>query len=127
MTARSSVKTFLRTVIAVAAIGGVAAGMVMGANQTVKALSVGDLSAGEIAYLALAGASFLLLVTGLVMGRGMPALLWAVALAAFGAALSGLVHDFEGRTADVVLWLSGFAFGGALGILLARRIGRQPT
>jgi alpha/beta superfamily hydrolase len=120
MTSRSSMKTFLRTVVAVAALGGIAVGLVLATNQSMNALRTGEISASDIAYLTLAGFSFLVLVAVVLLGRRVPVLLLALGFAALGAALSGLIHDFTGRTAEFVLWLSAFSFGGAVGVVLAR-------
>jgi hypothetical protein len=122
MAMTGSAKTFLRTVLVVGGAAGAVAGFAMAANQRIESWLVGNLAASEIVYLALAGVSFLVLVAGLLMGRRMPLLLMVLGLAAFGAALSGLMHDFTGRAADLVLWLCGFFFGGAAGLMLARWI-----
>lgn len=117
-------KVFLRSVLVVGGAAGAIAGFLLSANQTVNSWLVGNLAAGEIVYLALAGVAFVVLVAGLVMGRRMPLLLMMLGCAAMGAALSGLVHDFTGKSADLVLWLTGFFFGGAAGILVARWMSR---
>ena len=119
-------KVFLRSVLIVGAAAGAIAGFLISADQTVNFWLDGNLAAGEIVYLALAGIAFVVLIAGLLMGRRMPLLLMMLGCAAMGAALAGLVHDFTGKAADLVLWLSGFFFGGAVGILLARWSARRP-
>ncbi len=120
MTAQNGMATFLRTVIAVAAAGGAVAGLMLGGQSSLDALQIGSLPTSEIFNLALLGLAIVIIVAGLLVGRGkVPSFVLVVSLVALGAALSGLTHDFTGRLANFALWVSGFSFGAAIGLLLA--------
>jgi len=125
MTAQSSMSTFLRTVIGVAAAAGVVAGVMLGTEKSVHDLQAGTLPVSELIYLVLLGVAILVIVAGLLGGRGkVPSFVLVVSFVALGAALSGLMHDFTGKLADVVLWASGCSFGAAMGLLIAHRMRR---
>ena len=128
MTAQNSVSTFLRTVIGVAAAAGVVVGLMLGAEKSVHDLQAGTLPVGELVYLVLLGVAILVIVVGLLGGRGkVPVFVLVVSFVALGAALSGLMHDFTGKLADVVMWSSGCSFGAAMGLLIAHWIRRRAA
>jgi len=126
MTTQSSMSTFLRTVIGVAAGAGAVVGLMLGAEKSVHDLQAGTLPVSELIYLVLLGIAILVIVAGLLGGRGkVPVFVLVVSFVALGAALSGLMHDFTGKLADVVMWSSGCSFGAAMGLLLARWMTRR--
>jgi hypothetical protein len=81
-----------------------------------------------LAYFAAAAGALLIILTSLAARakrKGVPLASMIAGFAIIGVALSGLTRDFAGHAAEFLMWASGFSFGAAIGLFLARWMMRR--
>jgi len=122
MQARSSSRSFVQAALLVAAVGGIVVGLLAGMDATIRQWQAGGFHAPELAYLAAAAGSLLLIIAVFAARGNRKSIPFATLIAGFailGIAFNGLIGDFAGRMADFIVWGSGFSLGAAIGLFLA--------
>ena len=134
MTGQNSVRSFLRAAMIVAALAGVAAGILLATNETVRAWHVEGMTPGDMAY-AVAVAGLLLLSAVIYLAsssaRTTPILPLALIVLVFGIALGGLSHHKtampEGLIETAAYVFDGLGMGLLLAYWMMRRTGRKES
>jgi hypothetical protein len=112
----------------VAALGGVAVGLLIGLDATARQWQAGGFSAGQLAYAAAAAGALLVIAASLIArarGTGLPVASLIVGFAIVALACGGIARDLSGRYAEFFLWVSGCSLGAAAGLFLAHRMMRR--